>query len=183
MIDGVLILPEPQRLALLDCNAAIAWECDTSQYLFWKFNNSSSFSKACQSGCLLQKVWMFKGWLPILADNVGSSINVECPVSRECYWTINSGLNGHGYPKVGHKSKQMSGFYWKLFIHVHFHGWFLGSVFLRKKKCAYCIMTDKQMQLQVETQGKPIISNLLRLSIVPQHGNNSLPKTKSCLQI
>ena len=134
MIDGVLILPQPQRLALLDCNAAIAWECDTSQYLFWKFNNSSSFSKACQSGCLLQKVWMFKGWLPILADNVGSSINVECPVSRECYWTINSGLNGHGYPKVGHKSKQMSGFYWKLFIHVHFHGWFLGSVFSRNKK-------------------------------------------------
>ena len=37
-------------------------------------------------------------------------------------------------------------------------------------------MTDKQMQLQVETQGKPIISNLLRLSIVPQHGNDSLPK-------
>ena len=68
------------------------------------------------------------------------------------------------------------------FIHVHFHGWFLGSVFLRNKKmCAYCIMTDKQMQLQVETQGKPIISNLLRLSIVPQHGENSLPKTKSCL--
>ena len=38
------------------------------------------------------------------------SINVECLVSRKCYWTINSALNGHGYPNMGHKSKQISGF-------------------------------------------------------------------------
>ena len=64
-----------------------------------------------------------------------------------------------------------------LFMCIFMVGFWVQFFLRNKKMCAYCIMTDKQMQLQVETQGKPIISNLLRLSIVPQHGNNSLSKT------
>ena len=57
--------------------------------------------------------FFYKTIFPQNADfsaNGFSSIKVERLVPRECYWTINSWTNGHGYPKIGHKSKQTSGF-------------------------------------------------------------------------